>query len=252
MRQWWSDHTVQEVIIVHLVNQLTFPDSGMTTETNCIEFEMSWRSPDYTVKETVPQFQKSTHLLSCIQLGALHLHFKHLAGIQTYRTSSSLIKFCLKISELKRVIFVLTFLDLNFQLFTIGQAQHNLIFMHRLQWSVCVREREAVLQIMCVPAWPVTQLSQQTKGSVSRNIHLWFHPETQHGLLLQGVKKHLGIKNYVKKCGASGEIGKALSSVKTTTKKLSIKEIKADTLSFSELRRQLFLAANIFRAETLL
>lgn len=31
---WWSDHTVQEVVIVHPVNKLTFPDSGMDTERN--------------------------------------------------------------------------------------------------------------------------------------------------------------------------------------------------------------------------
>lgn len=30
---------------------------------------MNWRNPDYIVKGIVPQFEKSTHLLSCLQLG---------------------------------------------------------------------------------------------------------------------------------------------------------------------------------------
>lgn len=40
-----------------------------TQREKCIEFEMNWRSPDYTVKGTVPQFEKSSHLLCCLQLG---------------------------------------------------------------------------------------------------------------------------------------------------------------------------------------
>lgn len=57
--------------------------------------------------------------------------------------------------------------------------------------SASVRETVKALLVVRVPSRPVAELSQQVERSFSGNIHLGFHLEAQHGLLLQGVKLNL-------------------------------------------------------------
>lgn len=56
---------------------------------------------------------------------------------------------------------------------------------------ITVRESVKALLVVHVPSWPVAELRQQMESSFSRNVHLCFHLEAQHGLLLKGVKLNL-------------------------------------------------------------
>lgn len=126
---------------------------------------------------------------------------------------------------------------MNFYMFHVDVShQVKLIFHQCLCMCVCIKAS----LIVFVPARSVAQLRQETKGSVSRNVHLCLDPKTQHGLLLEGVKMNLRIEK------------NPASHVEWERQKHPFKQRTADTLSFSELRRQQFLAANIFRADTLL
>lgn len=67
-----------------------------------------------------------------------------------------------------------------------------------------MREIVKALHIVCVPSWPVAELSQQMESSFCRNIHLCLHLEAQHGLLLEGVKLNLATVKQAKPSAAHG------------------------------------------------